>query len=88
MSTSNPNASVNQAVCCAGGCGGANCVGNTLNSIGKWGTLLTSTITGKPTTTTSSGRIVKPAAAAGMSQTTLIVIVLVVGAILFVLMRK
>ena len=53
MQTVNANPSVNQAS--GGNCGGASCLSNTLNAIGKWGTALTATLQGKPVATTKTG---------------------------------
>jgi hypothetical protein len=86
MSTVKPNASAGQSV--SGGCGGASCVSNALNAIGKWGTAITGIATGKAV---NAGGVAVGAAGSqsvsGFNGTTL-VIILVVVVVVIMLMRE
>jgi hypothetical protein len=90
MSTVNPSANVGQSVC--GGCGGASGLSNALNAIGKWGTVLTATVQGKPVAATKTGVAVgaKGASSLGgaMSGGSLILILIVVGVLIFMATGK
>ena len=92
MSTVNPSASADQSVCCGSGCGGAAGLGNALNAIGKWGTVLTATIQGKPVATTKSGVAVgakgSQSLSGGLSGNSLILILAIVGVLIFMATRK
>ena len=89
MSTSQPNASVNQSVG-DGNCGGAGALSQTLNAIGKWGTVLTATVQGKPVQSGSTiigarGATLLPGK---MGSGTIILIIVIAGILLFVATRK
>lgn len=90
MSTNNPNPSIAQNV--KGGDGGASCIQNGLNAVGKWGTVLLATLQGKPVATSKSGVAVGARGQNNLpgqtSSTSLLVIVLVIGVVLFVLLKK
>jgi hypothetical protein len=91
MSTVQPNPSVSQGV--RGNCGGASCISNTLNAIGKWGTVLTASLQGKPVATTGTGGVSVGAKGATslpgqFSGNSMIVILLVVGALIFLATRR
>jgi hypothetical protein len=89
MSASNPNPAICQSI--SGKCGGASCVGNALNAIGKWGTALTGVLQGKPVATNKSGVAVgakgSTALAGSLTPNTIILILLVIGVIIFMATR-
>jgi hypothetical protein len=90
MSTVNPNASVNQSVCCTDG--GASSVSATLNAIGRWGTALTGVLQGKPVATNKSGvavgaRGAQTLGAGTMSPNAMLLILVIVGVLIFMATR-
>lgn len=93
MSTVNPSASADQSVCCCGGCGGAAGLGNALNAIGKWGTVLTATVQGKPVAVGSKGVAIGAKGATSLSGgalsgNSLILILAIVAVLIFMAVRK
>jgi hypothetical protein len=90
MSTVHPNPSVNQNPNNAAT--SASNAMNLLNSIGKWGTVLTSTISGKPVAATASGVPIGAAgsvvAGSSFSSTSIILILVVVAALVFLWNRS
>jgi hypothetical protein len=89
MSTVNPNPSACQSV--SGGCGGASALSNTLNAIGKWGTVLTASLQGKPVAANKSGVAVGARGATGLSGSlspnAMLLIVLIIGGLIFLATR-
>lgn len=88
MSTVHPNPAVNQSV--GGNCGGASCLSQALNAIGKWGTAITGMATNKPVVVGAKTVAVGASGTTlgGMSGNSLLLILLVVGVLIFVAMRK
>lgn len=85
MSTSNPNASICQSVCCCDG--GASNIASILNVAGKWGSVLTAQATGRAVSTKGGGVTVGAKGASGLpgqfSGMSLILILLVLGGLLY-----
>jgi hypothetical protein len=93
MSASNPNPAVCQSPCCDTGCGGASNLSSTLNAIGKWGTILTATVQGKPVVTNRNGVAVGARGTTSLSGNNLsgnsmLLILVIVGVLVFMAMRK
>lgn len=93
MSASNPNPAVCQSVCCDTGCGGASGLASTLNAIGKWGTILTATVQGKPVIANKSGVAVGARGTTSlsgnrMSGNSMLLILAIVGVLIFMALRK
>lgn len=88
MSTVKPNASIKQNVC-KSGCGGASCLSTALNNIGKWGTVLTATIQGKPVVANGVAVGARGSTTVGgMSSTTLLLVLAVIAVLIFVALRR
>lgn len=86
-----PNPAVNQGV--SGSDGGASGVMDIINSIGRWGSVITSQVSGRPVATTPGGIPVGapgsgPAAAAGVVAPNGLIWLLAFGAIILLLVRK
>ena len=92
MSTSNPNPAVCQNVCGGKGCGGASNLSDSLNAIGKWGTVLTASLQGKPVVVNKSGVAVgakgSTALTNRMSGNSMLLILVIVGVLIFMATRK
>jgi hypothetical protein len=93
MSTSDPNPAVCQNVCCDTGCGGASKLSSALNAIGKWGTILTATVQGKPVIASKSGVAVGARGATSvsgnrMSGNSMLLILVIVAVLIFMALRK
>ena len=87
MSTVNPSAAVGQSVCKSRGCGGASALSCALNAIGKWGTVLTATVQGKPVATTKSG-VAVGTTGAQLSGNSMLFILIIVGVLIFMATRN
>lgn len=92
MSASNPNPTVCQNVCCGKGCGGASNLADSLNAIGRWGTVLTATLQGKPVAVNKSGVAVGARGSTQltnrMSGNSMLLILVIVGVLIFMAIRK
>jgi hypothetical protein len=90
MSTVNPNPTTCQSI--AGKDGGASCVSNVLNAVGKWGTALTGILQGKPVATSKTGVAVGAKGSTGFSNTltpgTMLLILAVIGILIYIATRK
>lgn len=90
MSVSQPNPSVSQGVC--GGDGGAGSTSNWLNTVGKWGTVLTATLQGKPVASNASGVSIGAKGSTTLpgkiSSNSMILILIIVVGLIFLAMRK
>lgn len=88
MNTVDPNPSVNQAVCCCNGDGGASNLSSAINAVGRWGTVLLATSQGKPV---QSGKLAVGAkgstSVAGIQGGSLLLIAVVIIAVVLLLRR-